>query len=37
MEDNDLSMFMPIVAAAIVVGIVVVTAVLTWAFIFSAG
>jgi hypothetical protein len=37
MEDNELSMFMPIVAAVIVIGIVVVTAVLTWAFIFAAG
>ncbi len=37
MEDNELSMFMPIVAAVIIIGVVIVTAVLTWAFIFAAG
>jgi hypothetical protein len=37
MEDNELSMFMPIIAAAIVIGIVVAMAVITWVFIFAAG
>ena len=37
MEDNELSMFMPIIAAAIVVGIVVAMAVITWVFIFATG
>lgn len=37
MEDNELSMFIPFVAAALVIGIVVVMAVITWAFIFATG
>jgi hypothetical protein len=37
MEENGLSMFIPFVAAALIIGIVVATAVLTWAFIFASG